>query len=138
MDRFIEFALNHIELSGGFLVLLVAFLVLESRRGGASVTPQKLSYLVNKEDAVILDIRETNEYDQGHITDAMNIPFTKLQQRTGELNNYKEKPVILVCKMGQHSGAAGRILAKNGFKDVRRLSGGVSGWTSEGLPLVKS
>jgi len=138
MDRFIEFALNNIELSGGFLVLLVAFLVLESRRGGASVSPQKLSYLVNKEDAVVLDIRETNEYGQGHITDALNIPFTKLQQRIGELNNHKEKTVILVCKMGQHSGAAGRVLAKNSFKDVRRLSGGISSWTSEGLPLVKT
>ncbi len=136
MDRVIEFTLNHPYLVGSFVALLTAFIVLETRRGGKSVSPQQLTNLVNRENALVLDVREAKEFREGHITGSKNIPFAQLQSKLGELEKSKETPVILVCKMGQHAGAAGRILSTAGFKDVRRLSGGVSGWKADGLPLV--
>ncbi|MCG8316218.1 MAG: rhodanese-like domain-containing protein [Pseudomonadales bacterium] len=136
MDRLIEFAMNHPYLVGGFLALLAAFITLETRRGGKSVSPQQLTNLVNKDEALVLDVRDTKEFREGHITGSKNIPYSSLQSKLGEIEKHKEQPIILVCKMGQHAGAAGRILSGAGFKDVRRLSGGVSGWKADGLPLV--
>lgn len=137
MDRLIDFAMNHPVLVGSFLVLLTALLGLENRRSGKSVTSQQLTNLVNTAGAVVVDVRDAKEFREGHITDSRNVPYSQLQEKIGELSSYKDKPVILVCKMGQHAGAAGRLLTKAGFTDVRRLSGGISTWTADRLPLVK-
>ncbi len=138
MDRVIEFALNHMALVGSFFGLLAAFLFLESRRGGLGVSSQQLTNLVNTQNALVLDVRDRKEYGQGHITESKNIPFAKLEERVSELNSHKDAPIVLVCKMGQHSGAAGKILTKHGFQNVRRLTGGISTWAADSLPLVKS
>ncbi|MBA54130.1 MAG: sulfurtransferase [Pseudomonadales bacterium] len=137
MDRLLEFSMNHPELVGTFVVLLVLFFVLESRRGGKTVSCQQLTNLMNRDEGLVLDVRETKEYREGHITGARNIPFSKLKDSLGEIDQFKEKPVVLVCKMGQHAGAAGKILHGAGFKNVLRLSGGITTWKSDGLPLVK-
>jgi len=94
--------------------------------------------LINSDGALVLDIRAEKEYQSGHITGSTNIPYNKLNERMSEIEQYKDKPVVLVCAMGQHAGMAGRILHAKGFKSVRRLSGGISTWKSDGLPLVKA
>ena len=137
MDHLLQFVLNHPELVIPFLVLLTLLVMLESRRGGKTVSSQQLTNLVNKEEAVVVDVRDSKEFREGHITESRNIPFSSLKENLTQLDKYKEKPVILVCKMGQHAGAAGKILSTSGFKDVRRLSGGITTWKSDGLPLVK-
>jgi len=137
MDRLLEFSMNHPELVGSFVVLLVLFFVLESRRGGKTVTSQRLTHLMNKEDALVLDVRDSKDYREGHITGSRNIPFSKLKESVGEITQFKDKPVVIVCKMGQHAGAAGKILHAEGFASVQRLSGGITTWKSDGLPLVK-
>lgn len=137
MDHLLQFVLNHPELVIPFLVLLTLLIMLESRRGGKTVSSQQLTNLVNKEEAVVVDVRDSKEFREGHITESRNIPFSSLKENLTQLDKYKEKPVILVCKMGQHAGAAGKILSTSGFKDVRRLSGGITTWKSDGLPLVK-
>ena len=138
MDRLLEFAINHPLLVGAFLGLLVLFFLLETRRGGKTVSPQGLTQLVNNSDGVIVDVRESKEFRAGHITGSRNIPFSKLKDSLSELEKHKQNPVVIVCKMGQHSGAAGKILNAAGFADVRRLQGGITTWTAEKLPLVKS
>lgn len=137
MERLLEFVINHPELVVPFFVLLTLLILLESRRGGKTVSSQQLVHLVNKEDAVVVDVRDAKEFREGHITESRNIPFSSLKDNLTQLDKFKEKPVILVCKMGQHAGAAGRILSTGGFKDVRRLSGGITTWKADGLPLVK-
>lgn len=137
MDRLLGFAMNHPVLVGAFMLLLTALLALENRRSGKSVTSQLLTNLVNTASALVVDVRDAKEFREGHITDSRNIPYSQLQDKLAELEPFKDKPVILVCKMGQHAGAAGRILTKAGFTDVRRLSGGISTWTADRLPLVK-
>jgi len=138
MDRFIEFAVNHWILVSVFIGLLVAVLVNESRRGGRGVSSQQLTHLINRDSAVVIDVREVADYEVGHITGSLNIPYARLTDSLGQLDQHKQVPVILVCKMGQHSGEAGRILHAAGFEDVRRLTGGVGSWTADGLPLVKA
>ena len=108
----------------------------ESARAGATVT-QELVRLVNKEEAIVLDVRDRTEFMAGHIVDAINIPYASLESRVDELAKHKEKPVVIACKMGQHSGAAGTLLQKNGFTNVTRLTGGYAEWRAQNLPMVK-
>ena len=137
MDRFFDFIGNHPILVSAFLIFLFALIVTERRKGGQSVTTQELVRMTNHESAVLVDLRDRNEFSRGHITGAINVPYSTLSQRIEELQKYRDKPVILVCKIGQHSCAAGSPLIKGGFQDVRRLSGGMTEWTGANLPVVK-
>lgn len=137
MEQLFEFVGNHPFLVGTFVLLLVLFIRNETQRGGASVSPQQLVNLVNKEGAVVLDVRDGKEFSAGHIVDAVNIPHGALAGRLSELDKYKEKPIAIVCKMGQHSGAAGTVLRKAGFQNVSRLTGGLTEWRNQNLPVVK-
>ena len=110
----------------------------ETRRGGRSVTAQQLVDLVNKENALVIDVRDKKEFDAGHIVDALNIPFATLDSRVKELRKHRERPIVVACKMGQHSGTAGTILRKHGFENVSRLTGGVTEWRNQSLPVVKA
>jgi len=138
METLFEFVGNHPYLVSAFIILLMLFIRNEAARGGESVTPQELVNLVNNESAVIIDVRDTAEYADGHIVKALNIPHGALEQRLSELNKHKDKPLIVACKMGQHSGSAGTLLRKSGFADVRRLSGGITEWRNQNLPVVKT
>ena len=120
-----------------FAVLLALFIRNETQRGGRSVTAQELVNLVNREDAVIVDVRDKKEFEQGHIPNAVNIPYASLDSRMSELSEFKEKPIVLTCKMGQHAGSAGTILRKSGFERVLRLTGGMTEWRNQNLPVVK-
>ncbi|MGI9322407.1 MAG: rhodanese-like domain-containing protein [Pseudomonadales bacterium] len=137
LEQLIEFIGNHYLLVGLFAFLLVAFIVNESRRGGAAVSSSNLVTLVNREGALVVDVRGAKEYSAGHIAGALNLPLTNVEARLEELEPYKDKPVVLVCKMGQHAGAIGRKLKAHGFADVRRLSGGMAEWSASSLPVVK-
>ena len=137
METLFEFLGNHPFLVGTFGVLLLLFIKNEASRGGASVSPQELVNLVNHEEALVLDVRESGEYSEGHIVKSLNIPHGSLTQRIAELNKYKEKPVVVTCKMGQNAGAAGTMLRKAGFANVSRLAGGIAEWRNQNLPVVK-
>ena len=132
-----EFIGNHYILVSVFVFLLVAFVVNEGKRGGAAISPNNLVNLVNRNGAVVIDIRDKKDFGNGHIAGAMNIPFSSIDSRVGELESYKEKPIVLVCKMGQHAGSIGRKLKSQGFEDVRRLSGGMAEWGANSFPVVK-
>lgn len=120
-----------------FLVLLVAFIINEGKQGGAAISPTNLVTLVNREGAVVVDVRDSKEFNSGHIAGAVNIPAAKIDAQIGDLEPYKANHVILVCKMGQHAGSVGRKLKAQGFESVRRLSGGMAEWSASNLPVVK-
>ncbi len=137
VEQVFEFIGNHYILVSVFLVLAVAFVINEGKQGGAAISPSSLVTLVNREGAVILDIRDGKEFGNGHIAGAVNLPMASFDSRVGELDEYKEKPIVLVCKMGQHAGSVGRKLKAQGFENVRRLSGGMGEWSASNLPVVK-
>ena len=137
MDQLFEFIANRWYLVGGFLIVLILFVRNEVARGGHSVTPQELVNLVNRDRAVVLDVRDANEFSQGHIVDAVNVPHASLTMRLAELEKFKARPIVVACKMGQHAGSAGTILRKAGFENVSRLKGGVTEWLNQNLPTVR-
>lgn len=137
MDRLFEFAANHLGLVALFLASVVGLIVVESRRAGVTVSNNQATQLINNQDAIVVDIRQLKEFSNGHITGAINMPYTTFKDRMSELSSYKNQPIILVCALGQHAGAVGKMLRGDGFQDIRRLQGGISGWQGENLPLVK-
>ncbi len=137
MERLFEFVANHPFLVGTFVVLLALFIRNETRRGGRSVSAQQLVDMVNRENALVLDVRDRKEFQAGHIVDAVNIPQSSLESRLDELKKHKDRPVVVVCRIGQNAGAAGTLLRKSGFEQVSRLSGGMTEWRNQNLPVVK-
>jgi len=105
--------------------------------GGPWVTAAQAVQLINKEDALVLDIREPGEYSAAHILNARNIPVKDLGVRAREIEKFKQKPVIVACDSGNRSGAAVSVLKDQGFANVYNLSGGLAAWRQAGLPTEK-
>ena len=137
MAQFVEFIGNHLFLSAMWVITLGAIMMYHQRTGASSIGPQKAVMLINRQGAVVVDVREKKEFDTGHIVDSINIPLAKLKQRLSELRKHKEKPVVVVCKLGQHSGDAAKTLQESGYAEVFRLSGGLTEWKAQSLPLVQ-
>lgn len=141
--QFLEFQLEFIQQN----ILLVAVAVVSGamllalsvrRPGGAhSLTPTQATLLINRENAQLIDIREPNEYVSGHLCDSRNIPSESLAERAGELAQFKDTPLILVCQSGARASSACSTLAKLGFSRVHSLEGGTVAWVEAGLPLKK-
>ncbi len=137
LPLFIEFITQNWALAVAWAAVLGLLLLHESRKAGTSVSPQQLSDLVNKQDGLVVDVREHGEFSHGHIPGSINIPSHDLVKRCVEFKDHKEKPVILVCKIGQHSTPASKQLKAEGYTQVYKLGGGLSEWTASNLPLVK-
>ncbi len=137
MDRIILFVMEHPLLIGLFITLLILLIFTEKRKSGRPLTNQELVQLLNKNQAVIVDLRDEKTFLLGHITHSINIPHIHLKDHLKRLEKHKEHTIIFVCNHGQHSGAAIAMLAKQDFKSLLRLQGGIQGWISERLPLIR-
>ncbi len=123
----------------GLLSLLATVLMLhERRKAGPQVSPAQLSMLINNEDALVLDVRADKEFRKGHVVGAMNVPYNQLNDRIDQLDKYKGRPVVLVCKMGSTTGSVAKRLRERGFEKVYRLNGGMMEWSASQMPVVKS
>jgi len=138
MELFFQFIVAKWYFFAAVATLLFMLLGHERRKGGVSITPAQLTAILNREDGVVLDLRDAADFRQGHIVDSVNLPFSKLGERIAEIERYRDKPVIVVCKMGQSAGAATRTLKEKGFEKVYRLGGGIMEWQASQLPLVRS
>lgn len=118
------------------LVLIYLFAINERVKSGKPVTSHMVTRLINAEEAILVDVRDTKEFSAGHIAGAINIPYAKLMERVAELEPHREKHIIIADKAGQHSGALGRKLKQKEF-DVMRLTGGMMEWQNQKLPVVK-
>jgi len=115
----------------GFMLLL-SFL----RDGGPSVTPSQATLLLNREDAVVVDVRESQEWSAGHIPQSRHIALGQFDQRIDELEKFKSRPIVVVCQSGNRSAQACQKLRQAGFAKVYNLSGGVRAWADASLPLT--
>lgn len=103
--------------------------------GGPWVNPARATELINREDAVVLDVREPGEYGTGHILAAKNVPVARLE--AAELGKRKDRPLIVYCDGGERSAKAAAALKRLGFTRVVNLSGGLAAWAQAGLPVEK-
>ncbi len=106
--------------------------------GGSAenLTPAQATLLMNREDALMLDVRETGEWSAGHIPGARHITLAQLEKRMSEIEKFKDRPIIICCASGSRSSSACGQLKKGGFAKVFSLSGGISAWLEANLPLT--
>ncbi len=134
-----DFVVNNI------LLIAVAFVsgamllwpVVRRGAGGPWVDTLHATQMINREDALVLDVREAAEYAKGHILGAKNVPLGDLGRKLAELERYKARPVILCCESGSRSGGAIAVLRQRGFDKVHNLAGGFGAWQQAGLPVEK-
>lgn len=140
MDQLITFTSNNTILVVAIVLvslMLIHSLVGERLRGYSSVSPTESTQMINRDDALIIDVRESNEYSTGHIINSVHIPLSSLKSRIHELEKHKTQKVILACRSGHRSSQACATLKKEGFEQVFNLRGGVMAWESANLPLIK-
>jgi len=140
MEQIIEFAGNHLLLVGGFIVVLTLIIKAEyeHQSGRANqMDPTAAIRLMNNDDAVVLDVREAADFNNGHIKKAKNIPMSSLKSQLDSLEKNKDKPLMIYCRSGNVSGKACRILKNTGFSNVHNLAGGILSWQDANLPLTK-
>ncbi|NMG44506.1 rhodanese-like domain-containing protein [Aromatoleum toluvorans] len=103
----------------------------------SQLSPVEATLLINREDAQVLDIREQGEFAGGHIPNARHIPLGELERRSGDLEKFKDRPIILCCATGNRSATALATLRKAGFEKVFNLRGGIAEWEKAGQPLSR-
>lgn len=139
MEQYIEFFTAHPILSGIWLVLLFAlvFTFMQSRFSAFSrVNSQQLTHLINRENALVIDIRSQDEYKKGHIAGAKQADADQVENVKG-LEKAKDKPIIIVCAAGMTASKAANQLAQAGYQQVSILEGGMGTWKGANLPVAK-
>ena len=131
----INFLIERYYLSLPLLIVIFLLIYSSSTKGGKKISPQFLISLANNENAFILDLRNSELFNQGRITGSINIPFNNLSKRFNEIPE-NNKSIVLVCDMGNVSPNAGELLKKEGYKDILILRGGVNEWKLQNLPLI--
>lgn len=122
-------------LGSGIMLLLPSFS--KGAGGVPNVGATEAVTLINRNHALVLDVRDDAEFAAGHIVDAKHIPFAQLADRLKELAKYKDKPVLVNCQRGARAAKACDILRKAEFKQVHNLQGGLNAWLEAKLPIVK-
>ena len=140
MAQLVEFAGNHVWLVAGLLAswAAVAFYELRLRNQGTThVTAADAVRLINK-GALVIDVRKPEEFEQGHIVNARNVPLERMQKDDVDaIKKQKNKILLAVCADGATSGRAAGHLRKTGYENAFSLKGGIAGWRADNLPLVK-
>lgn len=140
MEQFIEFAGNHIALFAALIVIsaiLAQSFWASSSGAGRAVDPSRATELINREDAVVVDVRAMADFAKGHIINAINIPTNGFKDEIKKLEKHKDSPIIVYCSSGANSGANCKLLRKEGFEKVYMLRGGLMAWRSASLPVSR-
>ena len=117
--------------------MLLSLFIVACSNDVPTVTPIQAADMLNKKEAIIIDVREQDERDAEHIEGTLFIPLAKLENRMGELAQFKNSPIIVQCRSGKRSNIAGAKLIKAGFKNILNLEGGILAWNKQGLATVK-
>jgi rhodanese-related sulfurtransferase len=141
MEQLIEFASANFLLSGiwlALIILLVYSFIAPLLSPVKALSPQEVTFKINKEDAVVLDIRKPDEFKAGHITGARQLKSEEIAKAEfAKLEKHKAQPIIVVCAMGMNAKKTATQLFKAGFTQAFILKGGMSEWTGASLPVTK-
>lgn len=139
MDRLLDYSINHPLLAGGLVLMALVVLGYEMRLRGAlsaAIGPSEAVRLMN-EGAVLVDLRSSNQFKDGHITGAKNIPGDQIGADPKSVEKLASKTVVLYCDDGATTAAAQRTLTAAGIKNIFSLRGGLAAWKQENLPVAR-
>lgn len=141
LHQIIQFVIKHWMLASAFVATLLLLIFEESKHqgpGSGKLTSAAVTQLINRENGLIVDVRDANAYREGHIVNAKNMPLTdfdRLQEKL--LATHREKPVILVDASGLKTPALLVRIKKAGFQKVFLLKGGMDAWKMDNMPVTK-
>lgn len=119
------------------IILGVTLGVQQLQASAVNSVDVKLAQSMNKEGALLLDVRELDEYKAIHAPNAQLIPLGELSSRLKEIEAYKDKPIVVMCRSGRRSAKAVSILQAAGYTKASNVSGGIQTWEKEGLETIK-
>lgn len=141
MEQLFEFLVNHWALSLALVVIVVLIIRMEMGWSFSSIpalTPSELVAKINRESAVVLDIRPQERFDDGHIVNSQHFVVAEMDKKIKKLNKFKSKPIVVVCEKGISCQKVAKDIAGQGFEDVYYLKSGITGWKDAQMPLSKN
>jgi rhodanese-related sulfurtransferase len=139
MQDILIFIQHHLALTAILVIilgLLMVFEFIKLKQGAQRLSPAFVIQMINHQNAIIVDIRNTDAFSSGHIVDALSIPLAELESQYKKLEKFKAQPIIIVCATGLESLRAASLLQKNGFNTFI-LAGGMHKWKETEMPLIK-
>jgi rhodanese-related sulfurtransferase len=121
----------------GLLLALLVTEVMQLRRGWNEATPATVTRLLNRDNALLIDLSPRADFEKGHIPGARNVAMEQFDPEHKDLAKVKDMPIIVCCRSGVTSQRAAQKLVKAGFKNVHSLAGGLAAWRQADLPVVK-
>ena len=140
LEELLAFASRSPVLSLALVGLTIAIITTEVARlfrGYKALRPAELTGLINRDNALVIDLSASGEFEKGHIAGSRSVQPSQFDPENKLLANAKTRPVVVVCRNGQASADAAKRLKKAGFEQVYWLDGGVAAWQQADLPLVK-
>ncbi len=140
LHRLSQFVPQHLPLVLAFAALLVALLVTEVmrlRRGWHEATPATVTRLINRDNALLVDVSPRTDFEKGHIPGARHVAMEQFDPEHKDLAKVKGMPVVVCCRTGTTSQRAAQRLVKAGFEHVYSLDGGMAAWRQADLPVAK-
>lgn len=122
-------------IGSGMMLLLPLFN--RSTAGSTLLSVTEAVMLMSRKQVLVLDVREPDEFKQGHLQGARNVPLSQLATRLAELEKLKDKPVLLVCQRGNRTRSAAKILKAQKFTALHQLKGGMQAWLEAKMPTGK-
>ena len=139
-DELLAFASRNPTLSlvlAGLTLVILYTEVMRLFRGYKALRPAELTALINRENALVVDLSASSDFEKGHIAGSRNVAPSQFDPENKLLANARALPVVAVCRNGQASADAAKRLKKAGFEQVYWLDGGIAAWQQADLPLVK-
>lgn len=140
LPQFKAFVMNHWAIVGGFVLVAILLVIEEIRAQGPSnarLSTVEATHLINREDAIVIDVRDATAFREGHIVNAKNIPLVDFDRQIEKMSADQNRPLILVDTMGEKTAGLITRLKKAGFQKVFALKGGIDAWKTASMPTVK-
>ncbi len=134
--KYVDFIQHNILLISLALGSGLMLIIPHIKKDKSAVSPAEAVTLINRSNALVLDVRDASEFSGGHIAQAKNIPLTELANRLDELKKHQNKAILVHCQRGVRSAKACAILRKAEFTQVTHLQGGLNAWAAAKLPMM--
>ncbi len=139
-EQLFTFIQDHLLLSlalGGITVAIIVNELSRFTRGYKALSPALLTQLINRENALVVDVSPINDFEKGHIVGSKSVVMSQFDPENKQLAKARELPVAVVCRNGMTSAQAAKRLVKAGFQKVYWLDGGITSWQTSDLPLAR-
>ena len=106
-------------------------------RDNKELGSKEVTLLINREPAMLVDVRSEADFRAGHITNAINIPLDQIEVQINKITSNSKKNIIVYCQKGVRSAQAFRLLNKLGLPKLYTIEGGLDAWLKNNLPIIE-